>query len=153
MRKHPALTIVTFIFHVCLVVTPIVLLAHAVLWYESWQIGLWSPPETVTDVMAVLVILACVFFLIRRLVVVEVKSVTDPLDFLLLAMIVLTFLSGFLAYHQWGPYRALLILHILSGEVMLISIPFSRLSHMLLFVFTRAHVGSEFGEVLTSQDW
>jgi nitrate reductase gamma subunit len=153
MRKHPALTIVTFVFHVCLVATPIVLLAHGVLWYESWQISLWSLPEAVTDAMAVLVILACVFFLIRRLVVAEVKSVTDPLDFLLLAMIVLTFLSGFLAYHQWGPYRPLLILHILSGEVMLIAIPFSRLSHMLLFAFTRAHVGSEFGEVCKAQDW
>jgi len=153
MRKHPAMTIVTFIFHVCLVLTPIVLLAHAVLWYESWQISLWSPSETVTDVMAILVILACAFFLVRRLVVTEVKSMTDPLDFLLLALIALTFLTGFLAYHQWGPYRPLLILHMLSGEVMLIAIPFSRLSHMLLFVFTRAHVGSEFGEVLQSRDW
>ena len=153
MRKNPWLTVVTFVFHVCLVVTPIVLLAHAVLWYESWKINLWSPPEAVTDAMTILVLLACVFFLIRRLAVTEVRSVTDPLDFLLLGLITLTFLTGFLAYHQWGPYRALLILHILSGEVMLIAIPFSRLSHMLLFVFTRAHVGSEFGEVLQPQDW
>jgi nitrate reductase gamma subunit len=103
--------------------------------------------------MAVLVILACVFFLIRRLTVTEVKSVTSPSDFLLLALIALTFLTGFLAFHQWGPYRALLIAHILAGEVMLIAIPFSRLSHMLLFVSTRAHVGSEFGDVCKAQDW
>jgi len=153
MRKHPALTLVTFVFHLCLVVTPIFLLAHAVLWYESWQISLWSLPEAVTDVLTVLIILACVFFLIRRLVVTEVKSVTAPSDFLLLALIVLTFLTGFLAYHQWGPYRPLLITHILAGEVMLIAIPFTRLSHMLLFVFARAHVGSEFGVVCKSQDW
>lgn len=152
-RKHPVLTIVTFVFHVCLLVTPIVLLAHAVLWYESWKISLWSPPETVTDLMALWVILACVFFLIRRLVTVEVKRVTVASDFFLLALIALTFLTGFLAYHQWGPYRPLLILHILSGEVMLIAIPFTRLSHMFLFLFTRAHVGAEFGEVCRSKDW
>ena len=153
MRKNPVLTVVTFVFHACLVATPIVLLAHAVLWYESWKIRLWSPPEAVTDAMAVLVILACVFFLIRRLTVTEVKSVTSPSDFLLLALIALTFLTGFLAFHQWGPYRTFLITHILAGEVMLIAIPFSRLSHMLLFVFTRAHVGSEFGDVCEAQDW
>jgi nitrate reductase gamma subunit len=153
MRKNPGLTVVTFVFHACLVVTPVVLLAHAVLWYESWEISLWSPPEAVTDATTVLVILACVFFLIRRLTVTEVKSVTSPSDFLLLALIALTFLTGFLAFHQWGPYRALLITHILAGEVMLIAIPFSRLSHMLLFVFTRAHVGSEFGDVCKAQDW
>lgn len=153
MRKNPGLTIVTFVFHVCIVVTPLVLLAHAVLWYESWKIRLWSPPEAVTDAMAVLVILACVFFLIRRLRVTEVKSVTSPSDFLFLALIALTFLTGFLAFHQWGPYRAFLITHILAGEVMLIAIPFSRLSHMLLFVSTRTHVGSEFGDVCKAQDW
>ncbi len=151
-RKNPVLTVVTFVFHVCLIVTPIVLLAHAVLWYESWKIHLWSPPESVTDMMTVLVLLACVFFLIRRLTVTEVKSVTGPSDVLLLALIALTFLTGFLAYHQWGPYRTLLIAHMLSGELVLIAIPFTRLSHMLLFAFTRAHVGSEFGHVITSKD-
>jgi nitrate reductase gamma subunit len=153
MRKNPGLTVVTFVFHVCLVVTPLVLLAHAVLWYESWKVRLWSPPEAVTDAMALLVLLACVFFLIRRLTVTEVKSVTRPSDFLLLGLIALTFLTGFLAFHQWGPYRTLLITHILAGEVMLVAIPFTRLSHMLLFASTRAHVGSEFGDVCKAQDW
>ena len=35
----------------------------------------------------------------------------------------------------------------------LIAIPFSRLSHMLLFVSARTHVGSEFGDVCKAQDW
>jgi hypothetical protein len=44
-------------------------------------------------------------------------------------------------------------MHILSGEVMLAAIPFTRLSHMLFFPFTRGYMGSEFGGVRHAKDW
>jgi hypothetical protein len=37
------------------------------------------------------------------------------------------------------------IIHILSGELMLILIPFTKLSHYILFFFSRASSGIEFG--------
>ena len=42
---------------------------------------------------------------------------------------------------------------ILSGEIMLAAIPFTRLSHMLLYVFNRGYIASEFGAVRKVQDW
>ncbi len=153
MRKRPVMTIVTFVFHICLVLTPILLLAHIILVYESWTIQWWSLPESVADVMSVLVVLACVFFLVRRIVSPEVQNVTYMSDYVLLAVVMLPFLTGFLAYHQLGPYRPMLILHILAGEIMLVAIPFTRLSHMFFFFFTRAYMGSEFGNVRNSRDW
>ncbi len=153
MRKRPVMTIVTFVFHICLVLTPILLLAHIILVYESWTIQWWSLPESVADVMSVLVVLACVFFLVRRIVSPEVQNVTYMSDYVLLAVVMLPFLTGFLAYHQLGPYRPMLILHILAGEIMLVAIPFTRLSHMFFFFFTRAYMGSELGSVRNSRDW
>ncbi len=153
MRMRPVMTVVTFVFHICLVLTPILLLAHIILVYESWTIQWWSLPESVADVMSVLVVLACVFFLVRRIVSPEVQNVTYMSDYVLLAVVMLPFLTGFLAYHQLGPYRPMLILHILAGEIMLVAIPFTRLSHMFFFFFTRAYMGSEFGNVRNSRDW
>jgi len=153
MRKRPVMTIVTFVFHICLVLTPIFLLAHIVLVYESWKIQWCSLPEYAGDVMSVLVVLACVFFLVRRIVSPEVQNVTFLSDYVLLAVVMLPFLTGFLAYHQLGPYRPMLILHILTGEIMLVAIPFTRLSHMFFFFFTRAYMGSEFGNVRNARDW
>lgn len=43
--------------------------------------------------------------------------------------------------------------HDLSGEIMLVAIPFTRLSHMIFSVFTRAYMGSEFGGVRHARDW
>jgi len=153
MRMQPAMTILSFLFHICLFVAPLFLLAHSVLWYESWKIQWWSLPESVGDIMTLVVIVACIFFLLRRILAPEVKNVTSASDFILLAVVLLPFLTGFMAYHQWGAYKAVLILHILSGEIMLMAIPFTRLSHMLFFWFTRAYMGCEFGLVRNARDW
>jgi nitrate reductase gamma subunit len=153
MRKQPVFTMITFIFHLCLITLPLFLLAHIVLWYESWEIMWWSLPDVWADIMAIFVILSCVYFFTRRFSIPEVKNVTRRSDYLFLIIVMLPFLTGFLAFHQWGPYRPILILHVLSGEILLITIPFSRLSHMLLFVFTRAYMGAEYGKVLNASEW
>jgi hypothetical protein len=44
-RKQPLLTVVTFVFHICLLVTPIFLLSHIVLWDESWNLRWWALPD------------------------------------------------------------------------------------------------------------
>mgnify|MGYP001812096949 CR=1 FL=1 len=153
MRKQPLFAVITIGFHLCVILLPLFLLAHIVLWYESWQVLWWSLPDLLADTMTVLVMLACVYFLIRRWTVPEVRKVTRPADILLLVMVLLTFLTGFLAYHQWGPYRPMLILHILAGEILLIAIPFTKLGHMLFVIFSRAYMGAEFGKVLKAREW
>ena len=153
MRRQPFFAVVTIGFHLCVIIVPLFLLAHIVVWYESWQILWWSLPDLLADLMTVWVILACIYFLVRRWVVPEVKKVTRMADVLLLAVILLTFLTGFLSYHQWGPYRPILILHVIAGELLLIAIPFSKLGHMLSFMSSRAYMGAEFGKVLNAREW
>ena len=153
MRRQPLFTVVTVGFHLGVILVPLFLLAHIVLWYESWEILWWSLPDLLADLMSLWVILACIYFLVRRWTVPEVKKVTRPGDIFLLVIILTTFLTGFLAYHQWGPYRPILISHVLAGEILLVAIPFSKLGHMLFFMFSRAYMGAEFGKVLESRDW
>ena len=153
MRKRPVMTVFSFGFHICLFVTPIFLLSHNVLWNQSWNIQWWSLREGVADIMTVVVIFFCIFFLVRRLVLPEVQFVTFISDYIILAIVLAPFLTGFLAYHQWFSYKPVLMAHILAGEIMLMAIPFTRLSHMLFFFFTRAYMGSEFGAVRHSKDW
>ena len=72
---------------------------------------------------------------------------------IILAIVIAPFATGFLAYYQWFGYKIFVIIHILSGEIMLVTIPFSRLSHMITAPLTRAYMGSEFGGVRHAQDW
>ena len=153
MRRHPGMTIVTFAFHICLLITPLFLLAHIILIEEAWDLSWWSLPDGLADVMTLIVIAGCIFFLVRRLTNPEVVYVTSVSDFVLLAVIAAPFVTGFLAYYQWFGYKFLVIIHILAGEIMLVAIPFTRLSHMITAPLTRAYMGSEFGGVRHAQDW
>ncbi len=66
-------------------------------------------------------------------------------DYVLLILTSAPFVTGFLAYHQIGPYKLTLILHILFAEILLIIIPFSKLGHIVLFFFSRTSFGFEMG--------
>ena len=152
-QRHPWTTIVTFAFHICLMIGPLFLFAHIILIQESWDIGWWYLPDGVVDIMTLIVIGSCVFFAMKRKVVREVKFLTSTSDYVILAMVAAPFVTGFWTYHQWPASGFVGILHILSGEVMLAAIPFTRLSHMLFFPFTRGYMGSEFGGVRHANDW
>lgn len=152
-RRHPILTIATFAFHICLVVTPVFLLSHIILWEEAFGISWWSLPDGLADIMTLIVIAGCLFFLVRRITQPEVKYVTSASDFVILAVVAAPFITGFLAFHQWINYPLFMILHIVAGEIMLVAIPFTRLSHMIFSPLTRAYMGSEFGKVRHAKDW
>jgi nitrate reductase gamma subunit len=105
------------------------------------------------DIMTVLVIIGSAYFLVRRLFRPEVQFVTDWTDYMLLAIVVAPFITGFIAYHQWFGVQWMTIVHMIAGEVMLAAIPFTRLAHMVLSPLTRAYMGSEFGKVRHARDW
>ncbi|MGB5422261.1 MAG: respiratory nitrate reductase subunit gamma, partial [Desulfobacterales bacterium] len=152
-RRHPVLTVVTFVFHIALVIAPIFLLSHVILLDEALNLSWWALPDAWADVLTVVVIIGCVFFLVRRLTQPEVKFVTSASDFVILAVVAAPFITGFIAYHQWIDYPVMMVLHVVAGEVLLVAMPFTRLSHMLLSPFTRAYMGSEFGKVRHARDW
>jgi len=82
-----------------------------------------------------------------------VRILTTPWDYTLLVLTALPFVTGFLAYHQQGPYEVMLLLHVLFAEILLIIIPFSKLGHIILFFFTRAFIGVEMGGRRGARSW
>ena len=152
-RLKPVFYGISYLFHILLFLVPLFLASHIVLINESFQVSWPALDDTLADILTVLVIAALGFFAVRRRTEPEVKYLTTSRDFLLIGLVALPFVTGFLAYHQWVAYRWMTILHVLSGELMLIIIPFSRFSHMLIAPLTRAYMGSEFGNVRHARDW
>jgi nitrate reductase gamma subunit len=152
-RRHPWLTIVTFAFHICLLATPIFLLAHVVLWEDAWNISWWTLPDHLAVAMTLMVIAGCLFFFIRRQVTPEVAYVTYAADYAILLLTAAPFVTGLIAYFQWLDVRLFTLLHVLTGEAMLIAVPFTRISHMLFAPLTRGYMGSEFGGIRHAKDW
>jgi nitrate reductase gamma subunit len=123
------------------------------LWDQFFGITYPVLDENVTNIMTMIVVAAALVFAARRIFQKEVRYVSGFQDWLILAIAALPFVTGLLAYYQVGNYQVMIVLHILTGEIMLAAIPFTRLSHKLFSVVTRRYMGSEFGGVRRVKDW
>lgn len=152
-ETDPLMTVMTSVFHVFLIGVPLFLLGHNMLLSQSWGLSFWSLRESITDVLTVVVIVCAAFFLGRRLFLARVRAITTAYDYLVLLIAVAPFLTGYFAYHQWFDYRTVMTIHILSGVVMLITIPFTKLGHMLFFFLYRFLIGTEYSFARGARAW
>ncbi len=152
-RTHTLVMGMTSVFHFFLIVTPFFVLGHNILLDRSLRFSLLSLPEFTTDLFTVIVFICTAFFLYRRLFVARVRAITEGYDYLILLITVAPFLTGYFAYHQWLDYNTIIFLHILSGEAMLITIPFTKLGHMIFFFLYRFLVGSEYSFSQGTRTW
>ncbi|HSO66363.1 MAG TPA: hypothetical protein VLP30_00805, partial [Desulfatirhabdiaceae bacterium] len=138
-------TVLVFVFHIGILITPVFLIAHNMMLWERWGIRLWTIPEPVADILTIAVMVSAVFLILRRIALPEVRILTTAYDYLVIAIAVAPFFTGYMAHIQATDYRFWLILHILSGEIMLMAIPFTKLSHFVNFFLSRAQLGMDFG--------
>jgi nitrate reductase gamma subunit len=141
---NPGMAVMTSIFHILLFVCPVFLLAHNILIDASWGVQPPSLPEGVTDILTIVIMGFGVFFLFRRLFLARVRAISSVSDYLLFFVVFAPFVTGFIAYHQFFSYKTVLILHILTGELMLVCIPFTKLVHMVYFFLNRIFLKSEY---------
>ena len=154
LGTSPVLSAVTIIFHICLFITPIFLLGHNVLLKAATGIPIPSFSETTSDLLTLLVLFCGLFFLLRRLLLPRVRVITTPYDILLLILAIFPFLTGFMAHHQLVlDYKLMIILHMMSGELLLILIPFSKFFHMIFFFFGRFFIVNEYSLGMPKRTW
>ncbi len=152
-RSQPVFSAVVWIFHIGWIAVPLFLGAHNMLFQEAWGWSLPSLPAALADWLSLAVIACGVFFLARRLARPEVRILTSAWDYTVILLALAPFVTGWLAFHQYGPYGLMLNLHIFLSEVLLVVLPFSKLAHMVLFFASRAAIGYEFGTRRGARVW
>ncbi len=149
--KNPVFTISGYLFHICLIVVPIWFSGHIILWEESSFEWSWRAiPDGVADWMTLLLLAIALFFLLRRIISADIRLISTFSDYMLIIVTALPFLTGYFVTHGTLDDIGFLgdnimLIHMLSGELMLILIPFTKLSHYILFFFSRGATGIEFG--------
>lgn len=151
LLKNPVFTALGYIFHICLIVVPVWFSGHIILWEESRFEWYWTPiPDGLADWMTLIFLAIALFFLLRRIFSANIRLISGAADYLLILVTALPFLTGFFLTHGISGGIGFLddnmtLLHMLSGELMLILIPFTKLSHFVLFFFSRGSTAIEFG--------
>jgi len=144
-RKNPLITFMFFVFHISLILVPVFLQAHNIILEQKLGFSLWTISDRTADILTIAFMVAAVFLIIRRIALPEVRIMTTAYDYVVLAITVIPFVTGFLAAHNIGDYQFWVITHIIAGEIMLVAIPFTKLSHFVLFFCTRAQLGVDYG--------
>ncbi|MFZ0450151.1 MAG: hypothetical protein WAL98_13010 [Desulfatiglandaceae bacterium] len=151
VAKNPVFTILGYIFHICLLAVPIFFSGHISLWEESRFEWTWtSMPDGLSDWMTLILLAIALFFLLRRIFSADIRLISTFSDYFLIVIIALPFLTGyFLTHGTLDPIaffsENIQLIHMLSAELMLVLIPFTKLSHFILFFFSRGATGIEFG--------
>ena len=131
---------VSFIFHVSLILVSVFFIDHIVLWENFLGVNLPSIGRALADIFTLLTI-GCVIILIAcRIFVRRQREMSKKSDYILLIMVLLPFLFGFFAGHPaYNPFswNTAMLIHILSAEALFIVIPFTKLSHIVLYFFDR----------------
>ena len=144
-RTQPAMALAFFTFHIGAICLPLFLLAHTLVWESTLGISLPALDPKMADIMAILALAALGFLGLRRLILPQVRILTTGKDIFLIALSAAPFITGLAARYQMGDYVFWLNAHILSGELILLAIPFTKFSHIFLFFASRAQIGMDFG--------
>jgi Pyruvate/2-oxoacid:ferredoxin oxidoreductase delta subunit len=128
--KRPLYATLRYVFHICLFAVPIWLSGHIMMWEESrfeWE---WSAlPDEWADWMTLLLLFLATLFFLRRIVLGDVRRASSVLDYFFIVMTALPFMTGYFLSHGTLDHVPFLgdnmwIIHILSGEAMIIMVAF-----------------------------
>ena len=109
-------------------------------WESFLGVNLPAISAGAADVLTLLTIACALLLLAYRTFRARHRLVSGPMDFFLLLLILMPFVSGFLAAHPAiNPvsWEVMMLGHILSAEVLFVTIPFTKLAHVVLFFFDR----------------
>ncbi len=139
-RTRFVYSIISFVFHVGLIITPIFLFAHVYLWERGIGISWWVLPPRLADLLTVLTVVAAVALFVGRVGSSFSRTISRGWDYAWPLLLTVPFVSGFFATHPtWSPvsYSVMMLIHILSAEVIFVLVPFSKIAHCVLVPFSQ----------------
>ncbi|MEW6744325.1 MAG: hypothetical protein AB1486_16345 [Planctomycetota bacterium] len=122
-------------FHAGVILAPPFLAAHVLLIEQSIALSWPTLPVLVADILTIAAIAGLLVVFVLRLWSPSAQALNRIQDYALPPVVALPFISGFLASHPaWNPfpYQVTLLVHVLSGNLLLVLIPLTKLAHLAL---------------------
>jgi nitrate reductase gamma subunit len=133
-------SLTSVIFHIGIIITPIFLLPHIVLWERGIGISWPAIPHIAADVLTLITIAATIGLIIGRVFDPNSRALSRLQDYLIPPLILIPFVTGYLHMHPWvNPFNhnAVMLIHVMSANVIFLLIPFTKMSHCILLPFTQ----------------
>jgi nitrate reductase gamma subunit len=140
IRDRLIYSVTTVSFHVAIVIVPIFLAGHIVLWQRGTGLSWPAIPNHLADLLTLVAVVTAVALVIERAAARESRSLSGFGDYAVPLLVALPFASGFLAMHPGVnpfPFDVTMLVHVMSGNLLLIIIPVTKLSHCVMLPTTQ----------------
>jgi nitrate reductase gamma subunit len=140
LETSVAFSLTSILFHVAIIITPIFLSAHILLWKRGLGISWPAISYSAADYLTLIAIITGIALLAQRVGARDSRALSRVQDYLLPVLIVIPFITGYLAMHPGlNPfgYNGTMFVHVMSGNLILLLIPFTKMSHVALFPGTQ----------------
>jgi len=140
IKNRLVFSLTTLGFHVSIMLVPLFLAGHIALWERATGLSWPALPNSLADALTVAAAVTAALLVLERASARDSRHLRRFQDYALPLIIAVPFVSGFLVMHPgWNPfsYEAALLVHVLSGDFLLIVIPLTKLSHMILLPMTQ----------------
>jgi nitrate reductase gamma subunit len=149
LKQRVWYSLASILFHIGIIIVPIFLIEHVALWRRGIGVSWFTISRTLADGLTLLTFAMIILLLIGRLGSREARTLTRGQDVILPLIILIPFISGLLASHpSFNPfaYQATMLVHVLSSDLVMCLIPFTKLCHCVILPFTQvvAEVGWHF---------
>ena len=140
LRNRWLFSLTTLLFHVGVILVPVLLAGHIALWEKGLGISWPALPNSVATLLTLVVVVTVLAVVIQRLAARDSRAICRFQDYALPSFIGVPFVTGFLVMHPaWNPFPRdpTLLVHVLSADLLIFLVPLTKLSHMIFLPFTQ----------------
>ena len=134
-RARPVYSAVSVVFHAGLILTPLFLAAHLMLWRRAAGFAWPALPQAAANWLTLVAAAAAAGLFLGRVFHPGARALSRFQDLLWPILLMVPLLSGYAASNAaLSPraYQAFLLVHIYSGVLVMLLIPFTKIAHCVL---------------------
>jgi nitrate reductase gamma subunit len=134
-KNRPGYSLISVAFHAGLLLVPVFLAAHILLWRRTTGLAWPAIPQPLADALTLLTIGAGLALFLGRACARSSRALSRAQDYLWPLLLIVPFATGYTCSHAAlspAAYQAFMLLHIDSAVLILALIPFTRIAHCVL---------------------
>lgn len=134
-RNRPLYSVFSILFHIGLLLVPIFLFAHIQLWGKAIGLSWPALPHRVAQWLTISTVVFAVALIVGRALSRSSSFLSRRQDYLWPVILLVPFVTGFVCAHMNvspAAYRASMLIHVFSGDLIFILIPFTKIAHCVL---------------------
>jgi nitrate reductase gamma subunit len=134
-RSRPVYSVISILFHIGLILVPLFLYAHVLLWEDAIGVSWVTLPYSWAYWLTLSTITFALLLFLGRILNISSSFISRKQDYLWPLLLSIPFITGFVCAHvNTSPsyYQFFMLIHILSGNLIFVLMPFTKIAHCVL---------------------